>query len=234
MKKFLIGLLVLVVLIVGGLSYLGVVPFISPLITKPKDLGIKADPALVTAFDAKYEMVNNLPDGIVPDDREPIYSGNKELDITITSEEITSIIDYWQKQYNRTPIREVQVRINEDGTGEVSGILETATAVMMAKQLNYSDEDIEKGKSYVKYVAGDLPFYLKGTASITNNKVSLNPSEITIGRVTLPSSLVSPVSGAVADVIERRIGQIGDSDIKEMSLQSAAVHFIGTVPNTIE
>ena len=53
MKKILTGLLIIILLIIGGLSYLGVVPFISPLITKPKDLGIKADPALVVAFDEK-------------------------------------------------------------------------------------------------------------------------------------------------------------------------------------
>ena len=152
----------------------------------------------------------------------------------ISSEEITSIIDYWGKQYAKTPIRDVQIRINHDNTAEVSGILETSTAIMMAKQLNYSDEDIEKGKSYVKYIAGDLPFYISGTANAVNNQVKITASEITIGRVTLPWSLIEPVTNVTADVIERRIKQVTGSDVKEVSLQNGAIHFVGTIPDTIE
>ncbi|NCO11897.1 MAG: hypothetical protein COZ34_02005 [Candidatus Pacebacteria bacterium CG_4_10_14_3_um_filter_34_15] len=132
------------------------------------------------------------------------------------------------------PIRDVQVRINDDGTGEASGILEVSTAIMMAKQLNYSDSDIEKGKSYVQYVADDLPFYIKGVTSVSNNKVSMNPSEIVIGRITLPESLVSPVAKASADIIERRINQIPGLNVKELTLEKGAVHIVADMPDTVK
>lgn len=234
MKKLFFGLIVIVTLLVSGLAYLGVVPFISPLITKPRDLGVKADPSLVVAFEEANEMKNELPNGVVPEGREPEYSGNKTLNVEINNAEITSIFSYWKNQYNKMPIKDVQVKINDDGTGEASGILEVSTAIMMAKQLNYSDEDIEKGKSYVQYVAGDLPFYIKGVASVSNNKVSMSPSEIIIGRVTLPESLVSPVAKVSSDVIERRMNQIPGLNVKELTLENGAIHLVADVPDTIK
>lgn len=234
MKKILLALLVIILLIVGVFSYLGVMPIISPLIAQPKDLGIVTDPALVTAFDAQYEMKNELPDGKVPSDREPVYEGSKELDLVLNGSEISSIIEYWQNQYHGTPIRDVQVRINADGTGEVSGILELKTAISMAKQLGYSDSDITKGQSYVRYVAGDLPFYVKGTGGVKNNQVSINASEIQIGRVNLPSSIADPVAAATADMVERRMNQVPGVDIQELSLKNGEVKLVGSIPDTIK
>jgi len=48
----------LVVMVVAGLSYIGVMPFFSKFVAKQVNLGMKADPALVTAFEAKYGRSN--------------------------------------------------------------------------------------------------------------------------------------------------------------------------------
>jgi hypothetical protein len=234
MKKILISLIVLVLIITVLLAYLGVLPFISPLMAKPRDLGVKSDPGLVKSFDATHEMKNELPGGVVPEDREPNYSGSKELDVLITSAEITSILEYWKNQYGRTPIRDVQVKINSDGTGEASGILETATAILMAKQLGYSDVDIEKGKSYARFIAGDLPFYISGSVEVNNNQVKLNASEIEIGRVSLPMAIADPVAKASANMVERRMQQVPGVDIEKLTLENGAVHLIGKIPDTIK
>jgi len=234
MKNVLLVLLVLVLGAVGFLTWLGVVPVLSPLVVKAKDLGVKADPALVAAFDTKYGMKNELPGGVVPDTREPQYEGSVHLDVTLSSEEVTSILDYWRSQYGKTPIRDVQVRFNPDGTGEASGILEVGTAIAMAKQLGYSDSDIAKGKTYVQFVAGDLPFYVAGTASVTNGNVTLSPTALEVGRVSVPGSLVAPVMGAVEDAIERRIRQIPRIAVDSVTMQNGTIHVVADAPTTIK
>jgi len=234
MKKILLLFLVFLLVIVGFLTYLGVMPFLSPLIVKARDLGVKADPALVTAFDSQNEMKNELPGGVVPSDREPSYEGSKELDVSISSAEITSILEYWRQQYAKTPIRDVQVRINNDGSAEASGILETSTAILMAKQLGYSDQDIEKGKSFVKFIAGDLAFYIKGSGGVVNNHVSINPTEIQIGRVNVPSVIAGQLSEAVANVIERKINQVPGADIEKLTLENDSIRLLGSIPDTIK
>lgn len=220
MKNFFLGLLVMLLIIVGALAYIGVVPFLSPLITKPRDLGVKTDKALVTAFEKKY----GYDDG----------SGKVKLNATLSSEEITSVFAVWEDRDQYFPLKNVQVKFNPDGTGEASGILKLSTAVSLAKNLGYTDSDIDKGKKYVQYVAGDLPFYVKGTGGMVNNTLSMNPSELVIGRVNVPENIVTPLKSAVADMVNRRIKQIGGADIKEASFATGAFHLIGTVPSTIK
>ena len=187
MKKFLGGLLIFIALIVFGLSYIGVMPFLSGFIAKQVDLGETADTSLITAIKAKY--------GPVASD-----TGKVDLNVNLSSKEVTSIFAVWEQKDKYFPLHNVQVRFNADGTGEASGFLRIATAILLAKNLGYSDNDIETGKKYVQYISGDLPFYVKGTGGMTNNSLTLDPSTFQIGRVTVPQSITKPVSQAVGDL----------------------------------
>lgn len=220
MKKLLLFLLILLLIPVGVLTYLGLVPSLSPYVTKPIDLGIKTDKSLVSAFESKYGEQN--------------ANGKVKLDVNLTSEEITSIFAVWEDRDVYFPLKNVQVRFNADGTGEASGYLKIGTAITLAKNLGYSDQDIEKGKEYIKYVSGDLPFYVKGTGGMTSNQLSINPSTFQIGRVTVPDSITSPAAKAVGDMIQRRIKQIGGADIQSANFKSGSFHLLGTVPATIK
>lgn len=220
MKKLLIFLLILILIPVALLAYLGVVPGISKYVTKPVDLGVKADKSLVTAFETKYGEKNG--------------TGKVKLDVNLTSEEITSVFAVWEDRDIYFPLKDVQVRFNPDGTGEASGYLKIGTAVSLAKNLGYSDSDIAKGKEYIKYVSGDLPFYVKGTGGMTSNQLSINPSTFRLGRVTVPDSITTPASHAVGDMINRRIKQIGGADIQDASFKNGSFHLSGTVPATIK
>ncbi len=220
MKKLLIGLLILVILVIAGLSYLGFMPFLSGFIAKQVDLGVKADPTLVTAFESKYGITNG--------------TGKISLDVNLSSAEVTSIFAVWEERDKYFPLHNVQIRFNPDGTGEASGFLKVATAVSLAKNLGYSDSDIEKGKQYVQYVAGDLPFYVKGTGDMSSNVLTINPTTFQIGRVTVPESITKPVAVAVGDMIERRISQIGGANIQDASFKSGSLRLVGSVPETIK
>jgi len=234
MKKLFLGIVFVGVILLAALAYLGVLPLISPLIAKPIDLGIEADQTLVTQFDQAHGMINELPNGVVPSDREPIYEGEVSLDIELNSAQVTSILAYWRGRYAKMPIRDVQIRFNPDGTSEASGILEIGTAITMAKQLGYSEADIEKGKSYVKYIAGDLPFYLKGTASVSDNQVMINPTTMQVGRVNVPASIMGPVASVVDDAIERKMKQVPGLSVSEMTISNGILHLVATSPNTIK
>jgi hypothetical protein len=220
MKKLLIFVLMLVLIPVGILSYLGFVPGFSKYVVKATDLGIVTDKSLVTAFETKYGQ----KDG----------SGKVKLDVNMSSEEITSVFAVWEDRDIYFPLKDVQVRFNADGTAEAAGYLKIATAVSLAKNLGYSDDDIQKGKDYIKYVSGDLPFYVKGTGGMQNNRLSINPSDFKLGRVNVPESITTPASKLVGDMVNRRLRQIGGADIKEASFKAGSFKLIGTVPDTIK
>ncbi len=220
MKKLLVGIIILVVLVVASLSYIGFMPYLSGFIAKQVDLGIKVDPSFVEEFEAKYGS--------------PSASGNVYLDVDLSSQDITSIFATWEKRDKFFPLHSVQVRFNPDGTGEASGFLKISTAISLAKNLGYSDTDIEKGKKYVQYVAGDLPFYVKGKGGMNSNVLSIEPSTFQLGRVTVPNSITTPAASAVSDMVKRRIDQIGGADIKVADFKSGSFRLVGTVPATIE
>ncbi|QQG41297.1 MAG: hypothetical protein HYV90_03945 [Candidatus Woesebacteria bacterium] len=220
LKKLLVGLVILLVIIVAILSYIGVMPVFSKYLAKPIDLGVKADPALVTAFESKF-----APTAV---------DGKVNLDVNLSSAEVTSIFAVWETRDKNFPLHNVQVRFNSDGTGEASGFLKVATAISLAKNLGYSDSDIETGKKYVQFVSGDLPFYVKGTGGMTNNVLSINPTTFQLGRAGVPESITNLAANAVGDMIERRINQIGGADIQEANFKSGSFRLVGSVPETIK
>ena len=219
MKKLFIFLFILVLVPLSILTYLGVIPILSLLVVKPVDLGITADPSLVTAFEAKYARPNTTV---------------TNLDVALSSQEITSVMSVWEQRDRHFPLHSVQVRFNADGTGEASGYLRIGTAIALAQNLGYSDADIEQGKTYIKYVSGDLPFYVKGTGGMTNNALSINPSTFQLGRVTIPNSITDSAAMVVGDMIKRRIQQIGGANIRRADFNNGTFRLIGTVPSTIE
>lgn len=220
MRKILVGLLVLVTVCVFGLSYIGVFPVFSKYLSKPTDLGIKADPELVYAFESKY-ATNSANDEI-------------SLNVDLSSEEVTSIFKVWEIRDKYFPLRDVQIRFNPDGVGEASGYVYLPTVISLAKNLGYSDSDIEQGKKYVQLVSGDLPFYVKGTGGISNNNLTISPATFQLGRVTVPESITKAAAVAVTDMIEKRIKQIGGADIIDASFTKGKFHLNGSVPKTIK
>lgn len=234
MKKLFISLLVLIAVLGCFLIYLGFVPGISPLIAKPIDLGIKPDSLYTQSLEEKLNFKNELPNGIVPPGRTGIFSGQIQVDEQVSSVAATSILSHWKNRSPSLPIRNVQVRFNKDGTAEVSGILETATAISIAKTLGYNDQDIEEGKSYLKYISGDLPFYVRGTASVSNNQVSISPTGFQLGKVTVPDELTKQASKVVEDIIERRLKQVPSIDLETVSQSSDMLLFKGKVPGSIK
>lgn len=228
--KFLgIVVLIIILLIIGVLLYVGIIPGVA----KPVDLGSKNDPALFAAFNTVHGMKTEIPNGVVPESRLAEFSGQTILNTDISADEITSILAAWKARSPKLPVRNVQVRFNNDGTGEISGILEVKTAINIAKTLGYNDNDIEEGKKYIKYSTSDIPFYAKGTGGVINNNVSLNPSNFKIGNINVPTEITEKVAPIVSDAIEKRINQVGTIQVRSIDFSKGKLHFDGTIPDTV-
>jgi hypothetical protein len=234
MRNFLFGIVFILILLVGGLAYLGVVPGLSPMLARQVDLGIKPELAVVDKFDQSVRMQNELPGGVMPAAGKATYTGSKPLNVEVDSTQASSVFMYWKHLDAGTPLSNVQVRFNADGTAEASGILELGTAINLAKNLGYTDADIAKGEQYVSYVNGNLPFYIKGTGNVKNNVVTLNPTSFQLGRVTVPESITTPAARAVEDMAERRMKQLNGLDIKSATIENGKLKIDGTIPATIK
>jgi hypothetical protein len=233
MKKVVLIVLVIAVMFVLTAGYIGIVPGLSGVLAKPKDLGIVADPELVTSVNQQvgYEVSIANSEGVAQG--EPVYSGEQAISSTFSSQEVTSVLDSWSREWAITPFYDVQVKITGE-SAEASGVLKLSKAVDMAKSLGYSDSQIEKAKQYASFVNGDLPFYIAGKVSVTSNQVDATTSTIQIGKVTLPENIADAVVVAAEDIVERRISMTPGLSVDSLTLENGAMNLEGTIPTSVK
>lgn len=238
MKKVLIivGVVILGIILILVLigAYLGVVPGLSKLFVKQVDLGVASSEGSDLVL---YEEIGLTGDALSVsnlNDKELVYSGEKELEKTFSSDEMSSMLSGWGERYYYTPVKNVQVKVSEDGTVEFSAILIVDRAVSLAKMLGYTDEQIDAAQKYAKFVSNEIPFYGKGTGGAKNNQVTVNADTLKAGNISLPEEYKDEVNGAIEDAIERRIEQIDGFYAEEASFSGGGMDFVGTIPTSVE
>lgn len=176
--------LLVIAILVG--AYFGVVPWVSRLFgsNKPRDLGVKLTVenayagAATLGVPSTPTQLKALTDNV---------EAAKKFNTTMTSDQASSMLLIGQSGIPNWPLTLVQIRFNGDGTAEASGYLNSGQAVPFMTSAGVSQENADKVASALK-LAGTMPFYLKGTCSVTNNAVDLSLSKIEIGRIPVPGS----------------------------------------------
>ena len=234
MKKVLLFLLILIFLIVG-VVYLAIrstIPTLTNATFKQVDLGVRETPDQIYSFYDDIGYVNNLK-GNTPKSGELVFEGGIELDHTFTQKEINSWIAGWEKDWSDLPFRNSQIRINSDGTVEASSSISVFVAESFGKMLGYTQEDINKAKSYLPFIPDLLPLYAKGSATITQNSAVYDIQNFKVGGITLPSLLNAPLATLLED-ITTRIRNLSDyTNVKEAIVTPEGVKFVGTVPASV-
>jgi hypothetical protein len=232
MKIWLIIVLVIILSSVLVMGYLGFVPGLSAVMgsNKPRDLGVKYTQADLNSLMAK----NGIQDAALPDTNNPagslVYSGSKAVKADFTQAELTArMADNEKIKFN--PVSDTQLKINPDGTAEVSGIMDLnmvgdgATAFGMAK------EDFEKIMPYLdqaKALNSKPAFYAKGKVSVVNNQLSMDLDKAEIGRMPLPLDQI-PMD-TVTSEFEDLMGNVEGLNIKSLQFEDGKMSFDGTLP----
>ena len=229
LSKFILFLIILLVVVpVLVLGYLGFIPQISSYFgsDKPRDLGVT-----FTEADRAAAYINNgvesVPITITPDNPRGLsYTGLKEVRTSFSSAEITALIN--SNRWVNYPISSIQIKINPDGTGEASGVLDIPK-ILFWVSFTHSVKEIEtKIKEY--HIGFNPPFYLKGSVSVTDNKVTLTPQMIQVGRLTIPQKIIADNIPAVSSFIETRLNAVPNLQIRSFNLNGGKVNFDATVP----
>lgn len=86
------------------------------------------------------------------------------------------------------PYKNVQVKFNADGTGEISGNLVKSRIPTYGQTFLAPKEAIDL---VMRFLPENPSFYLKGKATLVDNKVGIfEPIRCEIGRVSLPLNLI--------------------------------------------
>jgi len=237
MKKFLITItlfVVIVLLILGGTAiYFGLVPGISGNFVKRVDLGIENNPQLSLDLRNKVGIQFNIPEDQLPTDKDVVYEGQIDIEQSLSSEQLTSILNTVSTQQTSMPFSNVQIRINEDGTAEASFNLNVETTVNEAKKLGYSEEDIEKGKKYLGVLGDTVYVYTKLSMEMMDNELSVNPYVFRIQNFNVPTNITKMVAEVGSNAIEDRLSKVPNLDIKSLKQEGNKLNFSGTIPQSL-
>lgn len=179
-------LTILVPILAAG--YFGLIPGLSSLFgsDKPRDLGITYTETDRTAARAKSQIEYvALPAGMtIPGGWQT--SGSREVNTEFSAAEITALMN--NRPWKYYPYKNVQVKFNADGSGEISGILIKSRVPQYGASFGAPNEAIE---FINRFLPTEPVFYVKGKASLANNQVALfEPQVFEIGRVPMPLEMI--------------------------------------------
>lgn len=222
MKKFLLFLLGVVVLGGFGIWY----------VMQPRSLGVAYTPADLSSIYKKVGVTFEPLSAGTPVGRSLVLIGAHPVDATFTSAELTAGADNRSREYAYFPFRNVQIRVNTDGSVEGSATVNYSDAVRYLEALGVSSEDIADAAKKFNIPNASLPVYLKVTGSVTNNKSSIRVEAAQIARISVPQDLVNQYGPALNGLVDSIIRDRQPSyNIQKLSVENGNVHFVGNAPD---
>jgi hypothetical protein len=208
--------LVLAALIFFGL--LGYVPGLSALLgaNKPRDLGVTYTEADFTAARGKSQLEYVELPANTPAAESVQRSGSRAVTTSWTSAEATSLMN--DRPWRYWPLKDTQLKINDDGTAELAGI------VVREKLKGYAAA-IGVPQAVTDKIGGLLPanaaFYVKAKTSLTENKVSdFDVQSVYLGKIAIP---VETLLSFRPSFVERAIAQGITGELAKYSGKKAAI-----------
>ena len=233
-KPLIIFLIILFVLLlcscVAVATLAGKAPGLSSIFWKQKDLGVTADTQLIKDFYTEIGFENNISEG---SNGTPTYSGEIYVSEALSTEEANAWVNLWAEQWTDMPFENPQLVIHENGSMEGSAMLSVSKAIEFAKQLGYSDEEIEKAKSSVSIINDQIPVYVMADGEIIDNQISLNLTKLEVAGFNAPENIRSGFEDILADIFPKVQSMAPSLDIEKLQPTSEGITFVGTIPQEV-
>lgn len=220
----------ILVSVLTPLVVLGQIPVLSNLIgAGQKDLGVVVTQTDADAAVAKVGTeVLPLPAGTDPADDYRL-EGKREVQLELTAHELSATT--LNRPWKNFPVKNVQITIAPDGTIQGSAILIVAKALPYAMAMGYSETQVREAMDKFHLPPFEIPVYVSGKGSVTNDQVSVGANNIQIGAISLPGSLVSQVNQEAANVLTDIIAQHSESfHAEKLDFADGKMMFKGYLP----
>lgn len=232
------GCLIALLIMLGviGVAALCIAIFL-PGFFKPKSLGVKAsEAAYESAINKLYSKKDTTPlaedaansEGDTDTNKEPV-----EVEASLTSEEVTSLINYNKEKYYA--YKKVQIKVNPDDTVEFSGSVDTDYFLDEFLGGEYSKEEITESFPMIKAIPDSVNVYLKMSGEIEDNKtVDFALNDIEIQGINIPSSLYEELSaqeeiGSILDDFLTRKAEKTKDSYASVKPEDGELQIIGTL-----
>jgi hypothetical protein len=206
LKKIVVGVAVIFVLGILVLGYYGFVPWVSDLMgaNKPTDLGVKSTAGDLASANAKLGVtITTLP----PTDNgydSLTRSGQKQVVTSFTAAELTALFNDHSQRWKYYPIKDIQVKIADDGTIEMSGVLISDRFKGFADVVEIPESTRAQVRPYLLAIASNPSIYIKGRLSVTDGNVQTSIEGVQIGKVAFTGDQIQSYKFVVDSFIEQR------------------------------
>lgn len=233
-RKFLysVAAIVIILLLAGG--YLGFIPGVSSVFgsDKPRDLGVSFTPEDEAAITDKLGITYSES----PSSDQPAaslrISGSRNVETKFTEKELTALMAQHARLWKYYPITDAQVRLNADGTAELSGLLRLDRVYGYAAATGIDAASVEQVLDKVKIAVSAPPVYLKGRAEVKNGVLSVDLQKLEIGRLPVPVQLFTENSAAITAFAQSRLDAAHIS-VSQGSVSAGKVDFKGELPTSV-
>lgn len=229
-KVFFIFLILVLLAILTPFVLLGQVPVLSALVgAGQKDLGINVTVEESAAAQAKDgTQIVALPPGSTASEDFRL-EGKREVDFTFDSQELSAHSN--NRAWKNYPVKNVQIRINPDGSIESSAILMVSKFMPYAMGLGYSESQIREAMDKYKIPPVEVPVYIKGMGSVINDQVNVDAQKVRLGAVEIPGNIVSLANTEAEVVLEDIISKNSHSfHAESVTFSDGNMHFVGQLP----
>jgi hypothetical protein len=209
-------MLVGILLLMGGVLLIAATGFIKiPLLSallgteKPRDLGVRTDPSYFTDMLTKQGVKLEGSYDKLCLECYITYSDMKPMDISVTSNELSS----WIKETNKEgTLKDVQVKLGSNNNMEMS-----ANVDLRKHGYDFSGPIYAAGK-IVK----------SGTNTL---RIEINKAEA--GIIPIPGEYAKQGAGELEKTINDQLGRMPGLDIEDFSVENGALHYKGNFPSLI-
>ena len=228
LRLFIGGIVLTCLAIFAGLTYLGITPLSKVFGTGQHDLGITVSQAETTAAINKVgTQIVALP-ADTPAEMGFRLEGSRKADFTMDSQELSAHSN--NRPWKNYPLKNVQIKIHDDGTIESSAILVIDKAMPYAMGLGYSEAQIRDAMAKYAIPPISVPIYIKGKGSVLANRTSVAAETVKLGNVTIPTDIVQQANAAAEVVLDDLITRNKQSfNCESLSFQDGKMRFKGTV-----
>lgn len=231
LKGFLITISMIVVTVVGlGFAFPGLI--------WTRSLGVTYTQ---TDYNSIMDKLNYTKDDVPTGDSKDlynyIYGPANSVDTEFTSEELTAFFNDNRPSYY--PLKNVQVKINDDGTIELSAAANVDYFLNDVLGGKYTRAQIENEIPTIGILPDNVNIYVKFTGSVTQNISYINVKALTVQGVAISESYFSTATAAnlistgVNDFITKSNTETGSS-YESIYVENGVIKFKGSISSSLE
>ena len=208
-----VAVVLILCIILTGIAATGVfyIPGFSEALgtNKPRDLGVKADPATFDSLLARQNVKLTGPASGYDLTANIRYGQAVPMDVTVTSGELTSMMQATNNA--KGPLKNMQVKLGSNNQLEMS-----------------ADADLQKFGYPVKG-----PVYLKGTLEKAGSgSVRMSVSEGAFGLVPVPADVLKQADDGLEQAVNRQLSAMPGFSIDTLAIDNGELHYTGNFPQS--